>query len=559
IADNAALTQNLLDVQPQLILLLQSLDGRSYACYKQLSGKKFVFSTFTLIFDYVQSDAYAPPSRIRVQVDQGTARFPAPCLSSRPRTTATAHYLSDIIGHELARLQPGRLGHGGGWHSAKGGAISIDAPGQEVIERTSVIVCSRGIEARLTASLPAAGRTILGNAAQKMFLETLPLLVAKTLLYAAVDREKLSKLIECVEDQEYLRAQLHSRGLLSFVGNGSILPRMSGVSSLPLAPPDAVPFQSPASLQVSFTLPNRGVVSGMGIRRGVTLICGGGFNGKSTLLQAVEMGVYNHVPRDGRELVVTDSSAMKIKSEEGRSVSNVDIRPFISHLPLSKDTGRFSTANASGSTSMAASIQEALEAGSSVLLFDEDTCATNFLVRDARMQQLVSRSREPITPLISRVRELWETKGVSCVLVIGGCGDYLDVADAVIDMCEYRATDATAKAREIASRIPVSLELPLAAYGPTPCRTVAVSKRLACSHKPPRTQGKRLIALFPSARADAAASAENGPADVSDGQRAHMSQPGPDTELDLDLSALDQLVSASQTRSIARIVCDISR
>ncbi|KAJ2872488.1 hypothetical protein FB639_004341, partial [Coemansia asiatica] len=453
-----------------------------------------------------------------------------------------------------------RSRHGQGWQSANGGALSIDTPGQEVIERTSVLLGNRSIEARLTASLPAAGRTILGVTAQRMFLETLPQVVAETLVYAAVGHEELSALIKCVEDQEYLRAQLQSKGLLCFVGNGSILPRMSGVSSLPLESRDTVLFLSPASLQVSFMLPNRGEILGMGTRHGVTLICGGGFNGKSTLLQAVEMGVYNHVPRDGRELVVTDSSAIKIKSEEGRSVSNVDIRPFINRLPFGKDTSKFSTTNASGSTSMAASIQEALEAGSRVLLFDEDTCATNFLVRDGRMQQLVSQSREPITPLISRVRELWEAKCVSCVLVIGGCGDYLDVADTVIDMCEYSAADATAKAKDIIDRIPISLEIPLLGYGPTPCRVVSVSTRLASSHKPPKALSKKLIAFFLANKPDAAPITESQPVD-QDNRLCIQSllSAEPSMESDLDLSALDQLASASQTRSIARIICEISR
>ncbi|KAJ2234549.1 hypothetical protein H4R99_003332 [Coemansia sp. RSA 1722] len=559
--DNAVNTQILSNVQPQLNSLLQSIDGKSYGSYKQLSGKKFAFPAFTLFFDYIQSDAYAPPSRIRVQVDQSTAKFPVSCYSTKTQRIVTAHYLSSLVGRGLERLQPSQPRHGGGWQSAKGGVMSIDTPGQEVIERTSVIVCDRSIEARLTASLPAAGRTILGNSAQKMFLQTLPQLVDKALLYAAVDHKKLSELIECVEDQEYLRAQLQSKGLLSFVGNGSILPRVSGVSSLPLVSPETVQFESPASLRVSFTLPNRGTVMGMGIRHGVTLICGGGFNGKSTLLQAIEMGVYNHVPRDGRELVVTDASAIKIKSEEGRFVSDVDIRPFINHLPFSKNTSRFSTTNASGSTSMAASIQEALEAESRALLFDEDTCATNFLVRDGRMQQLVSQSREPITPLISRIRELWKIKSVSCVLVIGGCGDYLDVADTVIDMCQYSATDATARAKDIADRMPISLELPLAEYGPIPCRTVAISARLACSHKPPRAQSRKLIALFVSKKADALPDAQCKSADESEDScvQTPLLEPHKDSDqdLDLDLSALDQLVSASQTRSIARIICYI--
>ncbi|KAJ1721196.1 hypothetical protein LPJ53_004249 [Coemansia erecta] len=362
----------------------------------------------------------------------------------------------------------------------------------------------------------------------------------------------MTALLECVEDQEYLRAQLDSHSLLAFVADGSILPRISGVSSLPLPASRAVEFRSPDTLRVSFTLPNRGVVTGMGVRHGITLICGGGFNGKSTLLQAIEMGVYNHVPGDGRELVVTVSSAAKIKAEEGRYVSNVDIRPFINHLPFGKDTSRFSTSNASGSTSMAASIQEALEAESAAFLFDEDTCATNFLVRDGRMQRLVSQKREPITPLISRIRELWESKHVSSVLVIGGCGDYLDVADTVIDMCEYTPTDATSTAKAIAAQLPISIEPAPANYGPSQCRTVGMARRLGSNAKAPKVHTRQSISLFPGTDKPEATSVV-----VSD-HDASSDSPGvsPDTDNEsvLDLSALDQLVSMSQTRSIARII-----
>ncbi|KAJ1835686.1 hypothetical protein LPJ63_000888, partial [Coemansia sp. RSA 2711] len=317
------------------------------------------------------------------------------------------------------------------------------------------------VEVRLTAGLPAAGRTIISSTAQRMFLETLPQVVERALLYQSIDVHAMHATIASVEDQEYLRSQLASKDLVAFIGDGSVLPRASGVSNLPLATDNVVRFQTPAETRVSFELPNQGAVMGMGIRRGVTLVCGGGFNGKSTLLQAIERGVYNHVPGDGRELVVTDEMAVKIKAEEGRFICNTDIRPFINNLPLGKETRAFSTCNASGSTSMAASIQEGIEAQASAFLFDEDTCATNFLVRDGRMQQLVSQNHEPITPLVSRVRELWETKGVSSILVIGGCGDYLDVADTIISMHDYVPADSTAKARAIAQRMPVAIEVPL--------------------------------------------------------------------------------------------------
>ncbi|KAJ2834330.1 hypothetical protein J3B01_004030 [Coemansia erecta] len=437
----------------------------------------------------------------------------------------------------------------GGWHSAKGGDVAIDCPGQEILERTSAVISDRMVEARLTAGLPAAGRTILASAAQRMFLETLPQLVERALMYRSVDSQTMHALAASVEDQEYLRSQLKLLSLVAFIGNGAVLPRVSGVSNMPLETNTVVRFRAPPELQVMVELPNQGTVVGMGIRQGVTLICGGGFNGKSTLLQAIERGVYNHAPGDGRELVVTDATATKIKAEEGRFVCSTDIRPFINNLPLGKTTDAFSTANASGSTSMAASIQEAVEVEASTLLFDEDTCATNFLVRDGRMQQLVSQDCEPITPLVSRVRELWEAKGVSSIMVIGGCGDYLDVADTVVSMHGYVPSDATEKAKAIAQCMPVVIEIPQIKYGPALNRTIIVPKELA-AHKPPKAKTRWSIALFPSDKLSSLA-----PPTISDsGAATHERTDEPEVFPELDLTALDQLVSVSQTRAIASML-----
>ncbi|KAJ2533993.1 hypothetical protein IWW43_002546 [Coemansia sp. RSA 1935] len=382
-----------------------------------------------------------------------------------------------------------------------------------------------------------------------MFLETLPQLVERALMYRSVDSQTMHALAASVEDQEYLRSQLKLLSLVAFIGNGAVLPRVSGVSNMPLETNTVVRFRAPPELQVMVELPNQGTVVGMGIRQGVTLICGGGFNGKSTLLQAIERGVYNHAPGDGRELVVTDATATKIKAEEGRFVCSTDIRPFINNLPLGKTTDAFSTADASGSTSMAASIQEAVEVEASTLLFDEDTCATNFLVRDGRMQQLVSQDCEPITPLVSRVRELWEAKGVSSIMVIGGCGDYLDVADTVVSMHGYVPSDATEKAKAIAQCMPVVIEIPQIKYGPALNRTIIVPKELA-AHKPPKAKTRWSIALFPSDKLSSLA-----PPTISDaGAATHERTDEPEVFPELDLTALDQLVSVSQTRAIASML-----
>ena len=234
-------------------------------------------------------------------------------------------------------------------------------------------------------------------------------------------------------DQEKIRKWLSETGLVAFIADGSILPRRSGVDDRPLLV-NPVPFYSPDELAVNVDLPHQGMVRGMGIPPGVTLIVGGGFHGKSTFLNALEVGVYNHIPGDGREYVITDRDSVKIRAENGRSIQKVNISSFITNLPLMRDTIRFSTENGSGSTSQAASIIEALESGARILLIDEDTSATNFMIRDERMQELVVKEKEPITPFVDKVHKLYRDFAVSTLLVMGGSGDYFDVADTVIMM-----------------------------------------------------------------------------------------------------------------------------
>jgi predicted ABC-class ATPase len=248
-----------------------------------------------------------------------------------------------------------------------------------------------------------------------------------------------------------LREQLKGRGLVAFVSDGSILPRESGISDRPMRD-EVVPFQSPESLRVELKRANGEPVTGMGIPEGVTVIVGGGFHGKSTLLEALSRGVYNHVPGDGREFVVTRDDAVKIRAEDGRSVVGNDLRAFISRLPLGRETSQFSSENASGSTSQAANILESIEAGSRLLLMDQDTCATNFMIRDDIMRRLIPDEREPITPLIDRVRQMYDDLAVSSILVVGGAGDYFGVADTVIWMNEYVPYDVTDQALDLVER-----------------------------------------------------------------------------------------------------------
>lgn len=439
-----------MNTQDDLRRTLQRIDGRGYKAYKDIQGH-YRFPQFTLFVDYVQGDPFAAPSRLRLQVPQNIARYPAELFANDSRRLGLESYLA--LSFQVAcRTVAGKSGSG------KSGLIQIDAPGQEILERTALTVTAEYVEARFVVGLPAQGRRVLGRTASAMLCDDLPRLVAAALLYQSNCRncrnrpEIIRRFVETSEDADALRNQLRAHGLVAFVADGAILPRRSGVDDRPLASNSVVTFQSPDTLRVSFDLPNRGPVSGMGIPAGVTLIVGGGFHGKSTLLNALEQGIYNHRPGDGRELVVTDKGAVKIRAEDGRYVVGVNISPFINNLPYGQDTDTFSSDNASGSTSQAANIIEALELGASVLLIDEDTAATNFMIRDQRMQALIAKAKEPITPFIDKVRQLYEEYGVSTILVIGGSGDYFEVADLVIAMDEYVPHDVTTAAQDIAQQ-----------------------------------------------------------------------------------------------------------
>jgi len=424
---------------------LLRIDGRGYKAYKDIRGE-YDFGEYTLIIDYVQGDPFASPSRVRVKVPQRIAGFPEDAYNSKSREIGLRDFLTRGFNSACKRIVNGRRGIG------SSGLIGIDRPGQEVLERTSAFVNNIEVEVRFVMGLPAFGRRIAGRHAIDMFFQEIPRIVESSLFFASLDAQRMYEYIETVEDADYLRNQLEGMGLIAFVADWAILPRVSGVNPKPLRGDHVVSFQSPESLRVTVMLPNRGVISGMGIPKGVTLIVGGGYHGKSTLLSALELGVYDHIPGDGRELVVSNPNTIKIRAEDGRRIEMVDISPFISNLPFGLNTTEFSTEDASGSTSQAANIIEAIEVGAQVLLIDEDTSATNFMIRDHRMQELVSKEREPITPFIDKVRQLYEEKDISTILVIGGSGDYFDVADRVICMVEYIPKNVSAEAREIATK-----------------------------------------------------------------------------------------------------------
>ena len=426
---------------------LFKIDGKGYKAYKVLEGK-YDFKKYVLSIDHVQGDPFASPSRVRIIIDNKIAQIPEELFDNKNKEIAVCDFLTRLFSKNIKNQSEKIFGSG------KSGLIEISRCPQEILERTAIIRNKNFFEARFYVGFPARGRSVLARELEKIIFNIIPNIVENTFIYKNINKLNLINRVKLIEDQFYIRKNLKKKGLVAFVANESILPRESGVSARPLR--NGKKFISPQALEVEFDTPNRGKIKGMGIPKGITLIIGGGYHGKSTLLRALELGIYNHIEGDGREFVITDESALKVRAEDGRAITSTDISLFINNLPNGKDTIKFNTENASGSTSQAANIIEAIESKSKVLLIDEDTSATNFMIRDDIMQQLVVKEKEPITPFIDVAKSLYKQLGISTILVAGSCGDFFDIADLVIQMDSYEPYEVTAKAKEL-SRGKVSL------------------------------------------------------------------------------------------------------
>lgn len=489
----------------QLFSRLHSLDGKSYGALKQLTGR-WEFEGFELHIDKVQSDPYAPPSRIRITLPVDSTEIPEEYIGSETDRLAVTDFIARDIYDAVA--------HGPReFHAVR--------PGQEIIDRSSVTCDESTLQVALTFQFPAAGRRIKGRQAASLLVNDLPDLVTYSSLGERLNHAGLKQHVQALRDFLWIQQELSSQQLVGFVADGSVLPRSSGNQDIPLK--DAVPFESPQKNRVSFDLPSGITVNGLGISTGITLLVGGGFHGKSTLLRALERGVYPHIPGDGREYVVCDPTAVSIRAEDGRSVTGTDISAMINNLPGGVNTQRFSTTNASGSTSQAANLAEAIEIGAQTLLIDEDTSATNFMIRDERMKALITS--EPITPFVDRISQLWEERGISTILVMGGSGAFFEHAHTVIAMNEYVPHDLTERAHDLAQRLTLQGESLETTSSSTAVDTLGTPRRIRASslipadaRKPPRGRGLEQIQIGKE---------------------------------DVDLRYLSQLVDPGQTQAIA--------
>ena len=503
----------------QLMQILKKIDGKGYKAYQSVQGH-YKFSNFDLYIDYVQGDPFATPSKIRAVVPTRKRALKDEWLASYRRRVATEDVIARKVGTAIAKGNFSIKGSG------KSGNIQFDRPGQEVLERSAVQADSNSITVCISVGLPANGRKINGREAEKLFANAIPSILNNS-VFSISDKE-IENAVQLADQQEAIRAEMRKNDWISFVANGSILPRGSGISNRPLK--DAVPFQSPTENEVTIEIPHQTApIKGMAVEKGITLIVGGGYHGKSTILEAIECGVYSHTKGDGREYVLTDPDAVKIRAEDGRQITGVNISPFINNLPHKQDTSFFSTENASGSTSQAANVMEALEAGATTLLIDEDTSATNFMIRDQRMQQLVHKDKEPITPFIDKIKQLRDQLDVSTLLVMGGSGDYFDVADSVIMMEAYVPYNVTDEAKAIAAANPIDRgAISEEMFGTISERYFQQHSLQTRKGKKSKTQAKGLTKIL-------------------------MGQ------TDITFAATEQLVDTSQTRMIAEIIQHLDR
>ncbi|MGP4061833.1 ABC-ATPase domain-containing protein [Halobacillus sp. H74] len=503
----------------QLQQQLKQIDGKSYKSYKQIQGK-YSFQTYDLFIDYVQGDPFAAPSKIRVRIDDRHRPIDNDWKEEPRRKYYAEDRLTRAIAKTIAKTQTSVKGSG------KSGMVAIDRPGQEILERTAVSFNENDVTVCLTVGLPANGRRINGKQAEKLFFSIIPEIMKQSVF--TIKDEELEDACKLADQHQAIHDEMKKNGWISFVADGSVLPRESGISQRPMK--EAVAFKSPEENRVSFSIPHREEpISGMALNKGIVLIVGGGYHGKSTLLNAMERGVYPHIKGDGREYVLTDPEAVKVRAEDGRRVTTVDISPFIKNLPHGTDTTTFTTENASGSTSQAANVIEALEAGADSLLIDEDTSATNFMIRDERMQELVVQEKEPITPFIDKIKQMRDDLNVSTILVMGGSGDYFNVADDVIMMDQYIPYNVTEKAKQIAAQYPngrtASSE---ETFGALPARSFLPSSLQTRKGKKEKVQAKGQKKILMGA-------------------------------VDIDLDGVEQLVDTSQTRMIADIVMHLDK
>ncbi len=359
---------NSIDDIDQLIRKVKKIDGAGYGASVNILGSYSYDNQVVLIIDRVPRDPGDPlPGKIKILIPYKELRYDKKIVMKNNLSIRASKHFFNSITHRTIRYE----GHPWLW---------IDPPGQAFLERNSINFFEDYVEIRLDFYVPYKGRRkISGGRLRRLIIETIPRIINE-LRGSSKKKKNLGRMIETIEDQEYLRKKLSEEGILAFIADGSILPRR-GDSDLPLR--DAVPFKAPKKYSVIFNLPHHGQISGLYIERGkVISFAGANFHGKTTILTALSVAHYNYIPGDGREFVISIDELPLIAAENRRVIRGIDLSILMKKLPGKNiDTALFNTNEASGSTSQAASLLEALEFRVKGILIDEDSSAVNLLLR----------------------------------------------------------------------------------------------------------------------------------------------------------------------------------
>ncbi len=314
------------------------------------------------------------------------------------------------------------------------GDIRMQSVNNKIVRRTGVLYNNGKFVLKMWCRFPLIGvAAVSGKKSCRLITELLKLL---DVWVENFDVNRLYKKSQIYINQCEIRKYLKDNDYVCFIKNGSILPREKENN---VSKTDATPFQAPSTMEYTIKLKSGEILTGMVIAKGLTVITGGGYSGKTTIIDAIESGIYNHVEGDGREYVITEETALKVYAEDGRVVNNLDMSPFFKQEISEESIEDFSTEHASGSVSQAANIIEAVYAGSKLLLIDEDKSATNFMVRDKIMRKIINN--EPIIPLTDRIDELTKKMNIAVIMVIGAISEYFNYADKILLTEDYKLYD----------------------------------------------------------------------------------------------------------------------
>jgi predicted ABC-class ATPase len=428
--------------------LLAEIDGKPFSEYERLIGD-FDFARYVIKCSKIEMARDGENPVFNIRVPQSIAELPGHLYDSPVRRTALEDYLTRNLCAVTGRIA--RFNESG-WARRN---IIIAEPGQKILPRTSVAVTKEYIDARIRIALPykvyvSGERLVDGEMARKVFFEDLPEIVSSSIFCCNLDLGAAEEFVNGMEDADRVRQTLATLGLVGFVGEGSLLAREQGSDEPDLS--HIAPFEVADDARTEIDVPNAGKIAGLGIPAGLTVVLGDAANGRKDFMSALAAGVFNHIPGDGRETVITVSDAVQVAVDRDRVVQEVNITPFLTESE-NGNPASYSTRSADSFISQAAATIEALEVGARVLIVDENTSASAFLTTDARVAGLLGAT--PRASLAQRARQMVDELGIS--LVIGGenlVAEYIPIADTVLKVEDFQVTNITEEAKALNLALP---------------------------------------------------------------------------------------------------------